>query len=69
MMELIIDLILWTLAIYLIAGLAFAVFFLIKGAALIDDGTRNTPWHFKAIILPGVILLWIVLFMKLMKKK
>ncbi|MEL6559985.1 MAG: hypothetical protein AAFQ94_17480 [Bacteroidota bacterium] len=68
MIELIVDVFLWSLASYLVAGLVFATYFLVKGAPLIDEGTRDTPWHFKAIILPGVILLWVVLLMKLMKK-
>lgn len=56
------------LALYLMVGVLFSVYFYAKGAAKIDEGTAGTPWHFKLIIFPGVVLFWSVLLIKLMKK-
>ncbi len=69
MMELIVDLFLWFLMVYLSVGILFSIYFLAKGAAVLDEGARNTPWHFKVIIIPGTILLWLMLLMKILKKK
>lgn len=69
MITTIVDIFLWALLSYVIMGLAFSLFFYFKGAKILDEGTTNTPWHFKLIILPGVILFWIVLFTKLIRKK
>ena len=66
-MIIIIDIFLVSLSIYLIAGLLFSVFFYTKGAKKIDEGTIGTPWHFKLIIFPGVVLLWPALLNKLIK--
>lgn len=66
-MILVIDTILLLALIYVILGLVFSVYFYIKGAASIDEGTSNTPWHFKLIIFPGVVMFWSVLFVKSLK--
>ena len=68
MMMLLIDIFLLTLVLYLLIGLLFSVYFYTKGARQIDEGTQNTPWHFKAIIFPGVVLFWSVLLFKLIRK-
>lgn len=67
MMVRIIDVFLIALLVYVILGLLFAVFFYVKGAARIDEGTQDTPWHFKVIIFPGVVLFWSVLLVKFLK--
>ncbi|WP_421765597.1 hypothetical protein [Ekhidna sp.] len=64
----VIDAFLGILALYLILGLAFSIYFYARGASKIDEGTKGTPWHFKLIILPGVVLLWPSLFIKLFKR-
>lgn len=45
-------------AVYLGAGLVFAVPFLARGASAIDDDAREGSWGFKLAILPGVCALW-----------
>ncbi len=62
-----IDAILILSLVYVILGLLFSVYFYIKGAARIDEGTQGTPWHFKLIIFPGVVLFWSVLLVKSLK--
>lgn len=52
---------------YVVLGLLFSVYFYTKGAARIDEGTKDTPWHFKLIIFPGVVLFWFVLLVKSLK--
>lgn len=68
-MILLIDILLGFMALYLIAGLLFSIYFYVKGSSQIDEGTKDTPWHFKLIILPGVVLLWVALLTKLMRKQ
>ena len=67
MMTIIIDVFLSTLAFYLLFGVLFSVFFYAKASIKIDDGVKDTPWHFKLIIFPGVVLFWIVLLRKFLK--
>ena len=55
--------------IYLAIGVLFSIWFVFAGAARLDDGVPKAPWHFRLIILPGSILLWIPLLIKLLKKK
>ncbi len=52
------------MAIYLLAGLVFAIVFVIKGVRVFDDGAHGTSIGFRIIILPGAILLWPVLLKK-----
>jgi len=68
MMEQVIDIFLWFLAGYALLGVFFSIFFALKGASLIDEGVKNAPWHFKFIIIPGSIMLWIFLLLKIVKR-
>lgn len=56
------------LALYLMAGVLFSIYFYVKGGTRLDQGMVGTPWHFKLIIFPGVVLFWSVLLIKLMKR-
>ena len=67
-MELIVDTFLIISAAYLVLGLLFSVLFYTSLGPKIDSGVRNTPWHFKFIIFPGILLLWPFLVIKLFKK-
>ncbi|MEO9484890.1 MAG: hypothetical protein ABJG47_15630 [Ekhidna sp.] len=66
MIESAVDILLGVMTMYLIAGVLFSIYFYVKGASKIDEGTDGTPWHFKLIIFPGVVLLWPALFIKLL---
>jgi hypothetical protein len=46
------------LALYVIAGLIFAVPFVLRGVNRIDPVARESTWGFRIIILPGVVALW-----------
>ncbi|MGD9906314.1 MAG: hypothetical protein AB7U83_22810 [Vicinamibacterales bacterium] len=48
----------WIAAGYLAAGLLFAVPFVLRGVQRIDPVARDATWGFRAIIVPGVTLLW-----------
>lgn len=63
----IIDIFLGALSIYLMMGLIFSIYFYAKAGSKIDEGTKGTPWHFKLIIFPGVVLLWVALLAKHLK--
>lgn len=67
-MTLIVDIILNFLGLYLVFGVIFSVYFYVKGGVKLDEGMIGTPWHFKLIIFPGLVLFWSVLFLRLMKK-
>ena len=56
-------------ALYLAAGVLFAVFFLNKGLQKMDTAAHGSGWGFRLIILPGVIVFWPVLLNKLIKVK
>jgi hypothetical protein len=49
------------LAVYAIAGMVFAIPFLMRGVVRIDDRAHSAGLGFRLIILPGVIALWPVL--------
>lgn len=57
-MESLIGGILQFVLIYLILGFVFTVAFLSKGLAIVDDGTKETSWRFKFLILPGMLMFW-----------
>lgn len=57
------------LGIYLLAGLLFAVIFLVKGIERVDESAHGATWGFKLIIIPGIIALWPVLLDKWIKAK
>jgi len=43
---------------YLLAGLAFAPPFVIRGVGRIDPAARGASWGFRLIVVPGVVALW-----------
>lgn len=45
-------------AVYLGAGLLFALAFVVRGAARIDPAARGATWGFKLAILPGAAAFW-----------
>ena len=64
----IIYIILVVVVIYLVAGLVFAIPFVIKGVTKIDEGAKGSTWGFRIIIIPGTIVFWPVLLKKWMKE-
>lgn len=61
--------ILLILALYLVAGILFAILFLIKGIEKTDPAAHGSGWGFKLIILPGTIVFWPVLLHKWIQSK
>lgn len=53
---------------YLLAGIAFAAYFLWRGAAQIDEAARGISWKTRVLLFPGSVALWPVLLRKLMKR-
>ncbi|MFT6971564.1 MAG: hypothetical protein ACJAXX_002138 [Roseivirga sp.] len=51
-------------AVYLLAGLIFAIPFLRKGIHSVDDGVKDAPLFMMALICPGVVALWPLLLIK-----
>ena len=59
--------IVWLLGIYLLVGLLFVPFFVTIGAGRIDPAVQQSTWGFRLIIMPGVIALWSLLLLRLLR--
>ena len=49
---------------YLLVGVIFAVLFLWRGVALLDDAAKGISWTTRALLFPGSLALWPVLLRK-----
>lgn len=63
----IIYIILLVVAVYLFAGLVFAIPFVTRGITKIDEGTKGSTWGFRIIIIPGTMVFWPLLLKKWLK--
>ena len=52
------------LGIYLVAGIAFAVPFALRGAGAIDPAAKGGTWGFRVLTFPGVVALWPFMLVK-----
>ena len=59
-----ISFILTFVAIYLLIGLIFSVFFLIKGLTQLDAATEGSGLFFKMLIFPGLLVFWPIIALK-----
>jgi hypothetical protein len=50
--------IVWAGAAYVGSGLLFAIAFVTTGVQRLDAAARGAGWGFRALIVPGVTLLW-----------
>lgn len=57
----VVDVILWLIAAYLIAGSLFGAAFVAIGLQRVDPAARGASVAFRLIILPGVVALWPVM--------
>jgi hypothetical protein len=64
MLETISTVVVTLVSIYLLAGLLFALPFLLRGAARLDPSAQHGSGGFRAVILPGTVALWPVLAWK-----
>jgi hypothetical protein len=62
-----INLLLVITGLYLACGLLFAIAFVIKGAAVTDEGTHGATIGFRIIIIPAAIVFWPLLLRKWMQ--
>lgn len=49
---------------YLVAGTLFALVFFFRGLHRIDPASTDSSLGFKAIIMPGCIMLWPIMLLK-----
>ena len=61
-----VNIILIITAIYLFCGFVFAIVFVTKGVAAVDEGANGASIGFRIIIIPGVIVFWPLLLKKWM---
>jgi len=66
-MEKTVTIVLIAVVLYLALGLVFAIAFITRGIAKVDEGTRGATFGFRIIILPGVVILWPILLRKWIK--
>lgn len=64
-METAIHIFLLLLAIYILIGMLFAIYFFFKGAFLIDNLITESKWTMRLLLLPGAIGLWPILLLKI----
>ena len=62
-------LLLYLAALYIIAGILFAIPFLTRWIVIVDESAKGTSWSFRLLILPGSIVFWPVLLKKYLKVK
>ncbi|MGQ0737888.1 MAG: hypothetical protein ACT4OJ_02405 [Bacteroidota bacterium] len=65
----IVSILLLIAAAYLLAGLLFAIPFVLKGVTRIDEAAHDSKWGFRIIIIPGTVVFWPVLLRKWIKAK
>lgn len=54
---------------YLLFGLAFAGYFVMRGAGRLDPVAAQGTWGFRLLILPGSVALWPLLLVRLLRKR
>ena len=54
----------FVLAVYVVAGVAFAVPFVLRGVNRVDPVAGEGTWGFRLIIVPGVVALWPLLALR-----
>ncbi|MBK7872913.1 MAG: hypothetical protein IPJ74_20725 [Saprospiraceae bacterium] len=52
---------------YLSIGLLFGLWFVIRGADMLDHNMHGSSWRTRLLLLPASTGLWIVLLIKLLK--
>lgn len=62
-----VSIILSAAAVYLAAGLLFAIPFVMKGVNKVDEGAHGGSIGFRIIIIPGTMLFWPLLLQKWIK--
>jgi len=55
--------------IYLAIGIIFAVWFVSKGAARLDEAMQRASWGMRLLLLPGSVALWPNLLLKIIRHK
>jgi hypothetical protein len=52
------------LGLYILAGLLFAIPFILRGVNRLDPSAREGSWGFRLIVFPGVVALWPLLALR-----
>ncbi len=55
--------------IYVVLGIAFAVYFVISGVSRLDAVANESPVSFKVLIIPASVALWPLLAYKLIRHR
>lgn len=68
-MELIINIFVTLLGVYVLIGFLFGLYFLFKGATKVDPLMKDTNKKVRVLLFPGVVATWPFLMRKLLKTK
>jgi CBS domain containing-hemolysin-like protein len=60
----VISILLLVIALYLLTGFIFAIFFVVTGVSKTDEGAKGAGLGFRVIIVPGTMLFWPLLWGK-----
>jgi hypothetical protein len=61
------EIIVYSVGIYLLVGVLFALWFAARGVARLDDAAKDTSYGFRFIIFFGATAFWILLLWRLAK--
>lgn len=53
--------------IYLLCGVGFASWFMVRGLERLDPAARGSGWGFRALIAPGIVALWPIIAAKVFR--
>ncbi len=57
-----------TIATYIVAGAAFAALFLWRWVGRLDSAAEHGTWGFRLLVLPGVAALWPLFVVRLIRR-
>lgn len=63
------EIIVYTLGIYALIGVGFAVYFVLAGARRLDDAAKGAGVGFRLIIIPAAAALWPLLAFRILNGK
>jgi hypothetical protein len=55
--------------IYGVGGSVFALAFVVRGAAALDDAARGASFGFRVVIFPGAVVLWPLLLARWFRRR
>ncbi len=64
----VVEIFLFLVASYLILGFCFAIFFILKGAKILDPVVKSSSVSFCLLLMPASVLIWPWLLIKILRR-